>query len=312
MAIPVPALPWARNGVRVALQAPRAWRQRCHRPRSSPGLSPSPGTKPPFPNPAPTPPASSQYPIPSCPSPLPQLSPKSIQTPKLRCPTWNSRGAGWLQPPPATTCVCLAGDKGHGQGTAPGTLSGCTDLLPAPLPPELLGGIPAFPSPRERCAAGMELPELRTCSPTCPALPLPHTRGGIPSKSSFLIILGTSASQQRSASSPGLRYQQETAGSRNSQASPPQETIPGIPGRSSLSRPHLCPARGPPVLSVRQQNPGRAIPSGNASSEPPPSLPKRKYGRAEQEICGPSSICASRLKSAAGGKTGSFFSSWKQ
>lgn len=181
----------------------------------------------------------------------------------------------------------LSWDKGHRQGTAPGTSSGCTDLLPARLPSRrnpLLDEIPASPSPEGalRCrdgapgAADVFASVLSAASPS-------HQRWN--SFQELLIILGTSASQQRSKSYPGLRYQlPEFPGASFARA--PQETIPGrlsmgtarpsqpqnspIPGRNSLSRPHLCPwGWALSVLTVRQQNPGRSIPSGNPSSDPP-------------------------------------------
>lgn len=107
----------------------------------------------------------------------------------------------------------------------------------------------------------------------------------------LLIVLGTSASQQRSMSYPRLCYQQDTAGSRNSQAPkqfqggsprarcghPSRGALPfqagaASPGLTSVLFAAPAPRPwgwGPSVLAVRRQNPGRGIPAGNSGSEPP-------------------------------------------
>lgn len=185
-----PGTPWLGDRAATDTAALQGWHP----------APPSPGTESPFPNPALISPVRSQRPNPTCPFPpcssLSQLSLKS----SLRLPNSAAQpGIAEALDRPSTChqrCVpavfAQLGTKGTGRGQPRGTDSGCTDLLPAPssasLPEDSWMKSQPLQAPRERCAAGMELPGLRTClrgGRACPALPLPHTRAGIPSESSL-------------------------------------------------------------------------------------------------------------------------------
>lgn len=148
---------WDESGTR----APPAWGQSYHSPA---GLTPNPLCQPQLRS-------LHQFPNPTRPSlPCSSLSHPSLQKP----PNFS--------PQPGTPAVFAQ----PGQRAQPGDIRGWTDLLPAPsLPESSWMEFQPLQAPRERCAAGTELPGLRTCSGACPALPLPHTRAAIPSKSSL-------------------------------------------------------------------------------------------------------------------------------